>query len=326
MNPILVLSGEPSGIGPDIVCALANSAHPTVVAGNVEVLSQRAKMLGYDITFSVYDPKTYAMKPNHIWVLPFDIIQSVQPGTLDIKNAPYVIDILSTGVQACLDGSFSAIVTAPVHKAILQEAGYAFTGHTEFFQKACGVHKVVMMLVAPSSPHLLDSDFRVALMTTHIPLSQVPEAMTTNCILDTVRIVHHHMQRYEGIPNPIIKVAGLNPHAGEGGYMGKEEQEVMIPAITFLQKEGINVQGPFSADTLFVAEKADVFIAVYHDQGLPVLKYASFGKGVNVTLGLPIIRTSVDHGTALTLAGSGKADPSSLLEAVHIAAGMCGNV
>jgi 4-hydroxythreonine-4-phosphate dehydrogenase len=216
-----------------------------------------------------------------------------------------------------MEGRFSALVTAPVHKAIINEAGFAFTGHTEFFADQCHAEQVVMMLAGDT--------LKMALVTTHLPLKDVPNAITVSLINAVISKLSCALQRDFGITHPKIKVAGLNPHAGESGYLGLEEIEVITPALTLLQQRGIDVTGPYSADTLFTPQAAntcDAFVAMYHDQGLPVLKYASFGRAVNITLGLPIIRTSVDHGTALELAGKGMADPGSLLAAVKMAAMM----
>jgi 4-hydroxythreonine-4-phosphate dehydrogenase len=236
-------------------------------------------------------------------------------GTLNPENAPYVIDTLTTAIERCLSGEFSALITAPVHKAIINQAGYEFTGHTEFFAEYCNVAQVVMMLAC--------AEMKVALVTTHLPLKKVPDAVTSALIIDVITTLTGSLQNDFGISHPTIYVAGLNPHAGEGGYLGREEIEVISPALAILQQRGIDVRGPLPADTMFTSHNAntcDAFVAMYHDQGLSVLKYAGFGRAVNITLGLPIIRTSVDHGTALDLAGTGQADTGSLMAAVEMAA------
>jgi 4-hydroxythreonine-4-phosphate dehydrogenase len=236
------------------------------------------------------------------------------PGTLDPSNSRYVLATLERAVQGCLSGEYRAMVTAPVQKSVINDAGIAFTGHTEFLAERSGARHVVMMLVG--------GGLRVALATTHLPLSRVPGAITADGILETLKVMHRDLRERFRIASPRILVAGLNPHAGESGHLGSEDAEVIAPAIAAARAAGIQAAGPIPADTLFVPERlrlADAVLAMYHDQGLPVLKYASFGRGVNVTLGLPFVRTSVDHGTALDLAGTGKADPGSLIEAVKLA-------
>lgn len=318
MKPILVSSGEPAGVGPDLCLALAAHAYPVVVVGDIVLLETRAKQLGHEVTFSPYQPGVPLVKaPNHLTVLSIPCITPVFAGKLDPLNSPYVMQMLTLAAERCLSGEFSALVTAPVHKAIINESGFAFTGHTEFFAKYCHVDLVVMMLVC--------SAMKVALVTTHMPLRDVADAITSKLLLDVITILDAGLRQNFAINNPVIYVAGLNPHAGEAGYLGREEIEIISPALLELSKKGINVQGPFSADTMFTprnAKKCDVFVAMYHDQGLPVLKYAGFGHGVNITLGLPIIRTSVDHGTALELAGTGLAESGSLVAAVNAAMNM----
>ena len=235
-------------------------------------------------------------------------------GKLDVANARYVLALLDRAADGCLAGEFDAMVTAPVHKAVINDAGFIFTGHTEYLAARAGTAHVVMMLVG--------GGLRVALATTHLALADVPRAITRAGLVATLRVIERDLRQRFGIARPRILVAGLNPHSGEGGHLGREEIDVIEPALRAARAEGIAADGPVPADTLFVPERlkqADCALAMYHDQGLPVLKYASFGKGVNVTLGLPFVRTSVDHGTALDLAGSGRADPGSLLEAVQLA-------
>jgi len=233
------------------------------------------------------------------------------PGRLDPANSRYVLAVLERAVRGCLSGEYAAMVTAPVQKSVINDAGIAFTGHTEFLAEKARAEHVVMMLVG--------GGLRVALATTHLPLSQVPSAITRDVIVKTLRVLDQDLRTRFRISKPRILVAGLNPHSGESGHLGSEDLQVIAPAI---KESGVDASGPIPADTLFVPERlkqADAVLAMYHDQGLPVLKYASFGRGVNVTLGLPFVRTSVDHGTALDLAGTGKADPGSLIEAVKLA-------
>jgi 4-hydroxythreonine-4-phosphate dehydrogenase len=236
------------------------------------------------------------------------------PGKLDPANSRYVLETLDRAIRGCLAGEFDAMVTAPVQKSVINDAGIAFTGHTEYLAEQAKVPHVVMMLVG--------GGLRVALATTHIALSEVPKKITRKALVDTLRVIHADLKKRFHIPRPRILVAGLNPHSGEAGHFGAEDMEVIAPAIAEAKAAGIEANGPLPADTLFVPERlkgADCVLAMYHDQGLPVLKYASFGRGVNVTLGLPFVRTSVDHGTALDIAGSGRADPGSLIEAVKLA-------
>jgi 4-hydroxythreonine-4-phosphate dehydrogenase len=237
------------------------------------------------------------------------------PGVLEPRNAPYVIAQLERALEGCVRGEFAAMVTAPVHKAVINDAGIAFTGHTEFLAERTGTPRVVMMLAG--------GGLRVALATTHMAMKDVPGALTRQGLEATIRVLAAELRRRFGVESPRILVAGLNPHAGEGGHFGREEIELIAPVLEKLRAEGLRLAGPLPADTLFTPEvlsQGDCVLAMYHDQGLPVLKYASFGRGINITLGLPIIRTSVDHGTALDLAGTGKADAGSLLEAVRAAA------
>ncbi|MDP1603601.1 MAG: 4-hydroxythreonine-4-phosphate dehydrogenase PdxA [Legionella sp.] len=315
MKPLLISSGEPAGIGPDICLALAKKELPVVILGDKKTLMARADKLELDIEFLDYNPNLpFEPRKNSLFIKSVPGINFVVPGKLDTANAAYVISMLEEAVRASLLGEFSALVTAPVHKEIINRAGVSFTGHTEFLAHHCGVDTVVMMLACET--------MKVALITTHLPLKLVAPAITAPLITNVIRQLHRSLQVDFGLIDPRILVAGLNPHAGEGGYLGREEIDTIAPALKLLQSEGINVQGPFPADTLFTPKytrEADAFVAMYHDQGLPVLKYAGFGQAVNVTLGLPIIRTSVDHGTALDLAGTGQADPGSLLAAVLMA-------
>ncbi|PJE18162.1 4-hydroxythreonine-4-phosphate dehydrogenase PdxA [Legionella sp.] len=318
MKPLLVSSGEPAGIGPDLCLTLASCELPLVVLGDKNLLAQRAKELKKDLRFIDYNARDpVSLEPNHLTILSIPCNAPVLTGKLNPLNAPYVIDMLTLAINKCLQGEFAALITAPLHKAVINQAGIPFTGHTEFLAKQCNVETVVMMLACEI--------MKVALVTTHLPLKEVPDAITAPLICRVVEQLHASLQREFAIASPTIYVAGLNPHAGESGYLGREEIEIINPALTLLQKKGINVQGSFPADTLFTPQnikQADAFVAMYHDQGLAVLKYAGFGSAVNVTLGLPIIRTSVDHGTALELAGTGLADSNSLFAAVNMAYSM----
>jgi len=302
---IAVCSGEPAGIGPDICLCLASRIGKArlVVFGDRKVLEQRARALGLDAG---------KLDIHHI-----PAPAPVRAGHLDAANAAYVLDILDQALAGCLAGDYAAMVTAPVHKGIINDAGVAFTGHTEYLAEKTGTPRVVMMLAG--------AGLRVALATTHLALHEVPAAVTAGELETTLRILHGDMKSKFGIARPRILVAGLNPHAGEGGHMGREEIDVIAPVLADLKAEGMDLVGPLPADTLFtrkVLAGSDAQLAMYHDQGLAVLKYAAFDEGINVTLGLPIIRTSVDHGTALDLAGSGKASPTSLFAAVDAAIDM----
>jgi len=310
---IAVTSGEPAGIGPDICLALARRSFSAriVVLGDREMLESRARQLGLDLRLS--DPEA-GVAPGSIACLHVPLAFPCRAGKLDRRNAPYVISLLDRAIAGCKTGEFAALVTAPVHKGVINDAGTAFIGHTEYLAERTGAPQVVMMLTG--------GGLRVALATTHLALKDVPRALTRDGLEVTLRILRAELTRRFGIAAPRVLVAGLNPHSGEDGYFGREEIEVIGPVIEKLRAEGFQLTGPLPADTLFVPAllaNADCVLAMYHDQGLPVLKYASFGKGINVTLGLPIIRTSVDHGTALQLAGTGRAEPESLFAAVEAA-------
>lgn len=321
MKPILVTSGEPAGIGPDLCLALAAHDFPIVILGDKALLKSRAMQLGHEIIIDDYQVGVLSVKkPNHLTVLSLPCVVPPVAGTLDPLNSSYVLQMLTQAADRCLSGEFSALVTAPVHKAIINQAGFAFTGHTEFFAHYCHVDTVVMMLAC--------SAMKVALVTTHLPLRDVADAITSDLIMNVITILDAGLKNDFAISQPKIYVAGLNPHAGESGYLGCEEMNTIIPTLSVLKQKGIHVQGPFPADTMFTprnAEKCDAFVAMYHDQGLSVLKYAGFGEAVNITLGLPIIRTSVDHGTALELAGTGLAESGSLMAAVDTALHMVRN-
>ena len=318
MKPLLVTSGEPAGIGPDLCLALASLELPLVVLCDKSILASRAKQLGQAIILLDYEVDTPPTSlVNHLTVLSISCAEKVVAGVLNTANADYVLEMLTLATDRCLRGDFSALITTPVNKAVINQAGVAFTGHTEFFAERTHAKTVVMMLACPL--------MKVALVTTHLPLKQVADAVTIPLIINVITQLQVSLKKDFGIKNPKIYVAGLNPHAGEAGYLGREEIDVIAPALAILKEQGIDVQGPMPADTMFTpnnTKHCDAVVAMYHDQGLPVLKYAGFGQAVNVTLGLPIIRTSVDHGTALDLAGTGLADASSLLAAVEMAAQM----
>ena len=316
MKPLLISSGEPSGVGPDLCLALAGSKFPLVVLCDKSLLSARAKLLGQHIVLDDYQEGVPpARAPNHLTVLSTPCTTDVVAGELNSLNATYVINMLTEATLRCMSGEFSALITAPVNKAVINQGGYAFTGHTEFLAEHCKASHVVMMLAC--------NMMKVALVTTHLPLRDVADAITESLIIDVISQLNDSLKRDFGMINPRIYVAGLNPHAGESGYLGREEIDVISPALAKLKQRGVLAQGPFPADTMFnphQAQTCDAFVVMYHDQGLPVLKYAGFGQAVNVTLGLPIVRTSVDHGTALELAGTGLADAGSLKAAVEMAA------
>lgn len=319
---IAVTSGEPAGIGPELCLHLATDpgqAHPVVV-GDRNLLAESAARLGLNRVFRDYLPEN-APVPGVLDVLHVPLAKPATPGSLDVANGPYVLSLLDRALAGCLSGEFAAMATAPVHKGIINQAGVPFTGHTEYLAEKTDTPLVVMMLAGDTERGPL----RVALTTTHLPLKDVPAAITPAVLEETLRILHADLRGKYGLAQPRILVAGLNPHAGEGGYLGREEIEVITPVLDKLRAEGMLLSGPHPADTMFtppVLAQGDAVLAMYHDQGLTALKYATFGHGINVTLGLPIIRTSVDHGTALELAGTGKADPGSLFEAVAEAARM----
>ncbi|MGF6147405.1 4-hydroxythreonine-4-phosphate dehydrogenase 1 [Kingella potus] len=320
---IAVTSGEPAGIGPDICLGLAGSPLPcrSVVLGDRHLLARRAAMLGRQAAVRDFDPAR-PPEAGALEVLHLPLAAPCEAGRLNPANASYVLNLLDTAYAGITRGTFAAMVTAPLHKGVINDAQSGrpaafFSGHTEYLAQKSGTEHVVMMLAG--------GGLRVALATTHLPLKDVPAALTRESLCATVRILHGDLQRKFGIAAPRILAAGLNPHAGEGGHLGSEENDTIIPALEALRAEGIDVRGPYPADTLFqpfLLRGADAVLAMYHDQGLPVLKYASFGQGVNITLGLPFVRTSVDHGTALDLAGSGRADGGSLIEAVKTAVQM----
>lgn len=317
-KPIVITPGEPAGIGPDLLIQLAQQAWPVelVACADPSLLLERAKTLNLPLTLSEYMPSEVpkAHTASHLSIVSVPLNASVKAGELNINNGNYVVETLARACDGCLTGEFSAIVTGPVHKGIINDAGVVFSGHTEFFADRSGCERVVMMLAT--------EELRVALATTHLPLKDVSAAITQQSLHEVITILHHDLQTKFGIEKPVIYVCGLNPHAGEGGHMGTEEIDTIEPALESLRAQGIHLVGPLPADTLFQAkylDHADAVLAMYHDQGLPVLKYQGFGRAVNITLGLPFIRTSVDHGTALELAGTGHADAGSFITALTLA-------
>lgn len=318
MLPVIAYTpGEPAGIGPDIILQLAEHALAArlICFADPDLLKQRSKQLGLNI--SIYEISDFdhvsEHRPNHLQVWPVSLPQPCQTGILDQRNASYVLDCLTAAVSAIEQHKIDALVTGPLHKGIINDAGIAFTGHTEFLAELTQ-STPVMMLAA--------DQLRVALATTHLPLSQVSAAITKASLERVIRILHHDLVKHFLIAQPRIFVCGLNPHAGEDGHLGREEIEIIEPVLEQLRNENINLIGPLPADTLFTPkylQQADAVLAMYHDQGLPVLKYVGFGRAINITLGLPIIRTSVDHGTALDLAGTGNANTGSLQAALQLA-------
>ena len=321
MKPLCfaVTAGEPAGIGPDLCLMLARQSQPEIliVIASRDLLIQRAEQLGLTIDVISVDPDTWPAKScsaDSLYVWDTPLHNPVSAGQLDSGNATYVLETLTRAAQGCLDGHFAGMITAPVHKGVINEAGIPFSGHTEFLAEMTGTPQVVMMLATRG--------LRVALVTTHLPLKDVASAITSERLQRVVRILHADLVEKFGIAQPRILVCGLNPHAGEGGHLGREEIDIIEPALASLRNEGIDLVGPLPADTLFTPkhlQHCDAVLAMYHDQGLPVLKYKGFGAAVNVTLGLPIIRTSVDHGTALDLAGTGRIDTGSLAVALETA-------
>jgi 4-hydroxythreonine-4-phosphate dehydrogenase len=320
---IVMTSGEPAGIGPDACVALAQSDWDAdlVVAGDLRMLRAAAMSLGLPLElhpYSLSDP-TQTHRAGHLRVLDVATAAPVVAGTLDVRNARYVLAMLDRACDGCTNGEFAAMVTAPVQKSVILDAGFAFSGHTEYLAARTRAALPVMMLVSGA--------LRVALVTTHLALSEVPKAITRERLIATLRIVHMDMGRHFNLTAPRICVLGLNPHAGESGHLGREEIDVIEPALAELRAEGLDVSGPVPADTAFAPRflaGTDVVVAMYHDQGLPVLKHVGFGNGVNITLGLPILRTSVDHGTALRLARTGRADSGSLRAALSLAIALSG--
>lgn len=317
MKPLLLTPGEPAGIGPELAVRLARAGHAggVVAVADPDLLLETAKALGLPLKLSEFrDGERVPAAAGRLAVLPVPLARRAEPGRLDPENARYVIATLDAALDACLDQRARGLVTGPVHKGVINEAGIAFTGHTEYLADRCSA-RPVMMLAA--------GGLRVALVTTHLPLAKVPAAVTAERLEHTLTTLAAALTGDFGIENPRIGVLGLNPHAGEGGHLGREETDVIEPVLERLRGQGLTLAGPLPADTAFTPaslERFDAVAAMYHDQGLPVLKYAGFGQAVNVSLGLPIVRTSVDHGTALDIAGQGRAETGSLAAALRMAA------
>ena len=311
---LAITPGEPAGIGPDLLIKLIQqgSRHELIALSDPTLLEQRARLLG--LPLHLRDPSGVSLAPGELAVIPSRFKVATRPGKLDANNAATVLAALDRASQGCLNGEFAALITGPVHKGIINDAGIPFSGHTEYLAELSHTRRVVMMLATPG--------LRVALATTHVPLAAVADLLTPHLLEEVLTIVDQGIKSNFAIAKPSILVCGLNPHAGEGGHIGSEEISVIGPVIDKLNKQGLNIVGPLPADTIFTAkymEQADVIVAMYHDQGLPVLKYKGFGNAVNITLGLPFIRTSVDHGTALDLAGTGRVDTGSLAAAISSA-------
>lgn len=315
---LAITPGEPSGIGPDLLIQLVQKPQDfeLVAYADPELLEQRAAQLGLPLLLrTVTSGSPSQLNAGELAVRPIAVKAPVTPGTLNPNNASYVLEALGKALADCQSNDCQAMITGPVHKGVINDAGIPFSGHTEFLAEKTQTPKVVMMLATEG--------LRVALATTHLPLCEVPQAITTELLEQVIIILHRDLKQKFGITAPHILVSGLNPHAGENGHMGTEEIQIIEPCLAKLRAEGFNLQGPLPADTLFTPKylnDCDAVLAMYHDQGLPVLKYKGFGAAVNITLGLPIIRTSVDHGTALDLAGTGKADTGSLKTAIRYAA------
>lgn len=318
---LAITPGEPGGIGPDLVLKLASQAHDFQIVAicDQQMMQERADTLGIKIQFKSYQSGAPRQKhrAGQLEILNIKLAAKAQCGSLDPANALYILETLQVATEGCQKSEFDALVTGPIHKGIINQAGIPFTGHTEYLAEQCGGCTPVMMLAT--------EQMRVALVTTHLPLSEVSKAITKKSLEQVINILHHDLKKRFGIEKPAIYICGLNPHAGEDGYLGREEIDTIQPVINQLREQGLNLSDALPADTLFTErylEKADAILAMYHDQGLPVLKHSGFGKAVNITLGLPIIRTSVDHGTALDLSGTGKADLGSFLYACQVAHNM----
>lgn len=325
---VLITSGEPAGVGPDLIVQIAQEAWPAElsVIGDAKLLQARAKLLGLPLQLLPFDEKKppEALPAGYLKLFPLHLSQPCEAGKLNKDNASYVKKILENAAQAALEKTVDALVTAPVHKGILNEAGFSFPGHTEFFAEQAHRKKAVMLFVvkSPLTATWKKGELKVALTTTHLPLAQVAQAITAEQLESTLRILRQALVQKFQLPDPHIFVCGLNPHAGEGGHLGREELEMISPVLEKLRREKMKLTGPLAADTLFTEKylkEADAVLAMYHDQALPVVKTLGFGKAVNVTLGLPFIRTSVDHGTALDVAGTSKADAGSLKKAIQLA-------
>ncbi len=321
LQRIALTPGEPAGIGPDLCIQCAQQAHPVelVAIADPQLLESRARLLGLPLQLSPVDlaAPPQPQCPGTLKIQPHTMARPALPGRLDSANVDYVLTTLRTAAAACQRGDYAALVTGPVNKEVINRAGHPFTGHTEFLAQLTGTSQVVMMLATPG--------LRVALVTTHLPLREIFSTITPAWLEQTLRITWQGLHQLFCLPDPRLLVCGLNPHAGEGGHMGREEIDIIEPVLERLRQEGMKLYGPLPADTIFIdkyLQVTDAVVAMYHDQGLPVLKHMGFGKAINITLGLPFIRTSVDHGTALDLAGSGRADTGSLEAALQTAVAM----
>ncbi len=315
---LVITPGEPAGIGPDLCIQLAQQAQECelVVAASEQLLIQRAARLGLPLNLRPFDAASHPTSsvPGELSVLPHELVAPVEPGKLDPDNAKYVLQTLRSAADLCLDSTFGALITGPVHKGVINDAGIPFTGHTEFLAELSNTPRVVMMLATEG--------LRVALATTHLPLAEVSRTISRPLLEEVIRVLQRDLHQRFAITTPRIIICGLNPHAGESGHLGREEIEIIEPVLQQLRNEGMQLIGPLPADTAFTPhhlEQADAVLAMYHDQGLPVLKHLGFGHAANITLGLPFIRASVDHGTALDLAGSGKTDTGSMQYAINTA-------
>lgn len=321
IKPLVITPGEPAGIGPDLILQMLQEGFkaPMVIMADKLMLLERAQLLGIELSIVDFNDSFNSaifssLPPNTLVVQDTTLANVSKPGQLNPNNAPYVLRCLDLAIDGCLSGLFSALVTGPLHKGVVNDAGIPFTGHTEHLQSRCGVNKVVMMLASPR--------MRVALASTHLPLKDVTQSITQDSLREVLSILIDDLKHKFGIPEPRILVAGLNPHAGEDGHLGREEIDIIRPVMAEFINSDAKLIGPLPADTLFnkkYLEQADAVLAMYHDQGLPVLKFDGFGESVNITLGLPMIRTSVDHGTALDLAGTGSADTGSFKTAIRLA-------
>ena len=321
MTKLAVSSGDPAGIGPDICIKAFGSKtkldYSPVIFGDPNLFKERAKILGRKVDLQIYQGESEELLSNNcLWIKPHDLKQSVKPGVPDIFYAKYLIDLFEDAIDKTVSNEFNGLVTGPINKELMNKGGVAFQGHTEVLTRFAKNKNVLMMLATEG--------MRVALATTHVSLAEVPEMITRNNLVNCLTILRDDLRTKWNIKNPYIKILGLNPHAGDGGFIGKEDKEIIAPLVSELNKKDFNIVGPVSADTAFIKkydnQRVDAILAMFHDQGLPVIKTLGFGKIVNITLGLPFVRTSVDHGTAYDMAGNDQVDESSILEAANLAA------
>ena len=321
MTKLAVSSGDPAGIGPDICIKAFGSKtkldYSPVIFGDPNLFKERAKILGRKVDLQIYQGENEELLSNNcLWITPHDLKQSVKPGVPDIFYAKYLIDLFEDAIDKTVSNEFNGLVTGPINKELMNKGGVAFQGHTEVLTRFAKDKNVLMMLAT--------EDMRVALVTTHVSLAEVPEKITRSNLVNCLTILRDDLRTKWNIKNPYIKILGLNPHAGDGGFIGKEDKEIIAPLVSELNKKDFNIVGPVSADTAFIKkydnQRVDAILAMFHDQGLPVIKTLGFGKIVNITLGLPFVRTSVDHGTAYDMAGNDQVDESSILEAANLAA------